>query len=112
MGETKTVVHDWRDIFRAFKMACDPKKIFLGYVGILASLLWCVAAVTFFSALKLISANPLDILRIALYSAREAIPFVVKNALLAIMPLDFGEFVVLSVLLFGLLVIWSLVAGA
>ena len=34
MGETKTVVHDWRDIFRAFKMAFDPKKMFLGYIGL------------------------------------------------------------------------------
>ena len=35
MIEAKTVKHDWRDIFRAFKMAFDPKKMLLGYIGIL-----------------------------------------------------------------------------
>ena len=54
MGETKTVMHDWRDIFRAFKMAFDPKKMVLGYAGLLASLAWCSVVVAFFSALKLI----------------------------------------------------------
>src|SRR3989338_4416131 len=112
MGETKTVVHDWRDIFRAFKMAFDPKKMFLGYIGLLASLVWCVVAVAFFSALNLVSANPYAFIKLVLYSAREGIPLAIKNLLLAIMPLDFGEFVVLAVLVFGLLVIWSLIGGA
>src|SRR3972149_6962457 len=107
MGETKTVVQDWRDIFRAFKMAFDPKKMFLGYIGLLASLIWCVVAVSFFSALTLVSANPYAFIKLVLYSAREGIPLAIKNLLLAIMPLDFGEFVVLAVLVFGLLVIWS-----
>lgn len=112
MGETKTVLHDWRDIFRAFKMAFDPKKMFLGYIGLLASLVWCVIAVSFFSALKLVSTNPYAFIKLVLYSAREGIPLAIKNLLLAIMPLDFGEFVVLAVLVFGLLVIWSLIGGA
>ena len=112
MGETKTVVHDWRDIFRAFKMAFDPKKMFLGYIGLLASIVWCVVAVAFFSALKLVSTNPYAFVKLALYSAREGVPLAIKNLLLAIMPLDFGEFVVLAVLVFGLLVIWSLTGGA
>ena len=112
MGETKTVVHDWRDIFRAFKMAFDPKKVFLGYIGLLASIMWCVVAVAFFSALKLVSTNPYAFIKLALSSAREGIPLAVKNSLLAIMPLDFGEFIVLGVLVFGLLVIWSLIGGA
>ena len=112
MGETKTVVQDWRDIFRAFKMAFDPKKMFLGYIGLLASLIWCVVAVSFFSALTLVSANPYAFIKLVLYSAREGIPLAIKNLLLAIMPLDFGEFVVLAVLVFGLLVIWSLIGGA
>lgn len=112
MGETKTVIYDWREIFRAFKMAFDPKKMFLGYLGLLASLIWCMAAVAFFSALKMVSANPFAFVKLVLYSAREGAPLAIKNALLAIMPLDFGEFVVLGVLVFGLLVIWSLIAGA
>ena len=73
MGETKTVVHDWRDIFRAFKMTFDPKKVFLGYIGLsLASIVWCVVAVTFFSALKLVSTNPYAFIKLALSSARKA----------------------------------------
>ena len=112
MGEAKVVRHDWRDIFRAFKMAFDPKKMFLGYVGLLASLAWCVVAVAFFSALKLVHTPPYIFIKLMLGSAKEGIPILGKSLLSAIMPLDFGEFFVLSILVFGLLAIWSLVGGA
>lgn len=112
MGETKTVRHDWRDIFRAFKMAFDPKKMFLGYAGLLASLVWCIVAVAFFSALKLVSTTPYTFINLVLNSAREGIPVIAKNVSSAILPLDFGEFFTLLVLVSGLLAIWSLVGGA
>ena len=112
MAETKTIKHDWRDIFRAFKMAFDPRKMFLGYAGLLASVVWCIAAVSFFSALKLVSVDSYAFIKLILYSAKEGIPAVSKNLLLAIMPLDFGELFVSAVLVFGLLAIWSLVGGA
>lgn len=112
MGEAKVVKHDWRDIFRAFKMAFDPKKMFLGYAGLLASLAWCVIVVAFFSALKLVSVTPYTFVELISRSAREGVSVLVNSFLPAIMPLDFGEFFVLFVLVFGLLVIWSLVGGA
>src|SRR5574341_1246589 len=112
MGETKTVRHDWRDIFHAFKMAFDPKKIFLGYIGILASLIWCVVAIAFFSALKLISTTPCTLIKLVLCSAKEGIPVILKNVTSAVMPLDFVEFIVFGILIFGLLAIWSLIGGA
>ena len=112
MGETKTVRHDWRDIFHAFKMAFDPKKIFLGYIGILASLVWCVVAVAFFSAVKLINATPCTLVKLILCSAKEGIPVIIKSITSAIMPLHFGEFIAFGVLIFGLLAIWSLIGGA
>lgn len=112
MGETRTIRHDWRDIFRAFKMAFDPKKMFLGYLGILASLVWCVGAVAFFSSLKLVSTTPHIFIKLILCSARDGVPIVLKNVLSAIMPLDFGELFVLTVLILGLLAIWSLAGGA
>jgi len=31
---------DWRDIFSAFRVAFDPKKMLLGFVGVFLSLLW------------------------------------------------------------------------
>ncbi len=112
MGEAKTAGHDWRDIFRAFKMAFDPKKMFLGYAGLLASLAWCFIAVAFFSALKMVSATPYTFLELILRSAKEGVFIILNNFLPAIMPLDFAEFFVLLVLIFGLLVIWSFVGGA
>lgn len=112
MAEAKTVIHDWRDIFRAFKMAFDPKKIFLGYAALLASLLWCIVAVAFFSVLKIIDTTPSVFVRLALCSAGEGIPVVVKSLLSAIIPMDFGELFALVVLVFGLLAIWSFVGGA
>ena len=112
MGKTKAIQHDWRDIFRAFKMAFDPRKMFLGYAGILASLVWCIVVVSFFSALKLISTTPCILLKLILCSAKQGIPIAVKSLLSAIVPLDFSEFAVLVVLVSGLLAIWSLVGGA
>ena len=112
MDEAKTVRNDWRDIFRAFKMAFDPKKMFLGYTGLLISLAWCTVVVTFFSALKMIDTTPAIFTKLVLYSVKESIPVIVKSLFSAIMPLDFVEFFVFGVLIFGLLMIWSLVGGA
>ena len=78
MAETKTIRHDWRDIFHALKMAFDPKKMFLGYAGILASLIWCVVSVTFFSALKLVSTDSYTFIKLILYSNKEGIPAISK----------------------------------
>ncbi len=111
MGETKIAEHDWRDIFRAFKMAFDPKKMFLGYTGLLASFTWCIVVVAFFSALKMVSITPYTFVRLILYSARESVPVVIENFSSAFMPLDLGEFCVLAILIFGLLVIWSFTGG-
>ncbi|WKZ19707.1 MAG: hypothetical protein QY310_03890 [Candidatus Jettenia sp. CY-1] len=112
MGEVKTIRHDWRDIFRAFKMAFDPKKMFLGYSALLASLFWCTIVVALFSALKLISTTPCTFIRLVLCSAREGVPVIARNISHAIMPLDFGELFALSILIFGILAIWSLAGGA
>ena len=100
MSEPKTIRHDWRDIFRAFKMAFDPKKMFLGYAGLLASLAWCVTVVAFFSALKLISTHPATFIKLVLCSAKEGIPVLVKSVLSVVMPIDGGELFVLSILIF------------
>lgn len=112
MGDAKVVRHDCRDIFRAFKMAFDPKKMFLGYAGLLASVAWCVVVVTFFSALKLISTTPDIFIKLIFYSAKEDISILINSLLSVIMPLDFGEIFVISILIFGLLAIWSFVGGA
>ncbi|MCF6157934.1 MAG: hypothetical protein E3K32_05040 [wastewater metagenome] len=112
MAEAKAVRHDWRDIFRAFKMAFDPKKIFLGYAGLLASLVWCVIVLAFFSAVKLISINSYTFVRLIFRSAGEGISAAVKNFLSAITPLDFSELFVFAILVFGVLAIWSFVGGA
>ncbi|HHT9106628.1 MAG TPA: hypothetical protein ACFYD7_12275 [Candidatus Wujingus californicus] len=112
MIEAKTVKHDWRDIFRAFKMAFDPKKMLLGYIGILSSLIWCTMAVVFFSSLKMINTSPSAIIKLVLYSAREGIPVVFRNFLLTIVPLDFGELIIFAIITIGLLIIWSIIGGA
>ena len=100
MAETKTIRHDWRDIFHALKMALDPKKMFLGYAGLLASLIWCVVSVTFFSALKLVSTDSYTFIKLILYSAKEGIPAISKNLLSAVRPLDLGELFVFAVVAF------------
>jgi len=112
MGETKVMTYNWRSIFHAFKMAFDPKKVILGYIGLVTSLMWCVTAVAFFSALKFVEISPYSFIKLILCSAREGIPVVIKYGLLTIIPLDFGEFFVLTVLVLGLLAIWSFIGGA
>ncbi len=112
IAEAKPAGHDWCDIFRAFKMAFDPKKMFLGYAGLLASLAWCTVTVALFSALKLIDTTPSVFIKLILCSVKEGIPVAVKSLLSAITPLDFGEFFVLLLLVLGLLAIWSMVGGA
>lgn len=112
MIEAKTVKHDWRDIFRAFKMAFDPKKMLLGYIGISSSLIWCTIAVVFFSSLKMINTSPSAIIKLVLYSAREGIPVVFRDFLLTIVPLDFGELIIFAIIIIGLLIIWSIIGGA
>lgn len=112
MNETKTITHDWRDILRAFKMAFDPKKLLLGYAGLLASLVWCLMILSFFSSLKMISVTPSFIIRLICSSVKEGVPFLARNVLSTLSPMDFGEFVVLVALVVGLLVIWALVGGA
>jgi len=112
MNETNTITHDWRDILRAFKMAFDPKKVLLGYAGLLASLVWCLVIILFFSSVKMISATPSFVISLVCCSVKEGVPFLAKNVLSTLSPLDFGELVALFVLLVGLLVIWALAGGA
>ena len=112
MNETNTITHDWRDILRAFKMAFDPKKVLLGYAGLLASIVWCLVVMSFFSSVKMISASPSFVISLVCYSVKEGVPFLARNVMSTLSPMDFGEFFVLVVLVVGLLVIWAMVGGA
>ncbi|MCF6148259.1 MAG: hypothetical protein E3K37_06340 [Candidatus Kuenenia sp.] len=112
MVETKTHIHSWRDIFITFKMAFDPKKMFLGYVGLLISLLWCVMAVSFFSALKIINVSPFFIIKIILSPMRENCPIHGSNFSSVVAGFSGGGFVVFVIIVLGLLAIWSLLGGA
>jgi len=104
--------HSWLDILLAFKMAFDPKKVFLGYSGLLISLVWCVMAVSFFFALKLIETSPFIFIKLILSSVKDGLPIVVSNILPAVTPIHIGEFFVFAVIVLGLLAIWSLIGGA
>lgn len=108
MDEQKPIAYGWRDIFRAFKMAFDPKIIFLGYIGFLTSLLWCVIAVTLFYALKLVDTSPYMLIKFVLSPAGR----VISAMLSVITPLEIGEFFAVGIVAIGLLAIWSLVGGA
>lgn len=112
MSKVKTVMHTWCDIFRAFKMAFDPKKMVLGYAGLLASLAWCSLVAAFFSALKLIDTTPAFFTKLVLFSVKESVQVIVKSVFSSFIPLDFGKLFAFGVFVFGLLMIWSLVGGA
>ncbi|MGQ3683898.1 MAG: hypothetical protein ACUBOA_02605 [Candidatus Loosdrechtia sp.] len=112
MTEEKIQRHDWRDIFCAFKMAFDPKRMFLGYAAILASLIWCIAATAVFSSLKLFNVTPSVFINLVLSPAKEGLPVIFRNIVSAAVPFNIGEFFAFTVIAFGLLAIWSFAGGA
>ncbi|MDR4507002.1 MAG: hypothetical protein MRJ65_01980 [Candidatus Brocadiaceae bacterium] len=112
MGQIEGMKINYRDIFLAFKMAFDPKKLFLGYLGLLVSLAWSMVVLAVSNGLKLVEVTPFIFIKILLSSVREGTPVLIKNVLLAISPLDIGEVLVSLILVLGLLALWSVVGGA
>ncbi|GJQ50083.1 putative membrane protein [Candidatus Kuenenia stuttgartiensis] len=112
MVKTKTHVHSWRDIFVAFKMAFDPKMMFLGYAGLLISLAWCMTAASFFSALKIINLSPFFFTKIILSPMRDNCPIHGANFSSAAAMFSVGGFIFFITIALGLLAIWSFFGGA
>lgn len=101
-----------KEILRAIKIAFDVKKIFLGFAGFAASLIWVIVLIALLRSMELITCGPEVIISCVFRSPHIGIPQLFKLFLGSIMPLDPGEGVSFVLLMLGLLIIWSMVGGA
>lgn len=109
MGEIK---RDWRDIFRAFRMAVDPKKLILGLGGVVSSIALIVIITGIFKYLGLINLGPKSVLKWALFSSYLCPYELLLTFFKSMMTFSIGKLVASILLLLGLLAIWSLIGGA
>ncbi len=100
-----------KEVLRAFKIAFDVKKIFLGFAGLVASLIWIVVTVALLRSMELITIGPQEILGNVFRSPHIGVPQLCKIFFSKTIPLDPGKCVSLVLLILGLLIIWSLVGG-
>ncbi|HHT9126166.1 MAG TPA: hypothetical protein ACFYD6_10165 [Candidatus Brocadiia bacterium] len=101
-----------KEVFRAFKIAFDVKKIFLGFAGFAASLIWTVVIIALLRSMELITIGPEVILSNVFRSPHIGAPQLWKVFLSTIKSLNLGNGVSIVLLVLGLLIIWSFVGGA
>lgn len=101
-----------KEVLRAFKIAFDVKKIFLGFVGFAASLIWTVVIIALLRSMELITIGPGVILSNVFRSPHIGVPQLCKFFISTLKWLNPGSGVSIVFLMLGLLIIWSLVGGA
>lgn len=105
---------DWRDIFLAFRIARDPRKVVLGAVGVILSLAFLYVLAWFFhDVIKVISHNASEDIRWrTLHVLKDPLQFVQAAFDLCISHLSIDAWIFLIVLGVGFLLIWSYFGGA
>ncbi|GAX59944.1 hypothetical protein SCALIN_C05_0029 [Candidatus Scalindua japonica] len=93
-------------------MSLDFNKLISAFVGIIFSILWVLVILAFGSAFKLIKITPFEIINGYLISPRLGLCSLVNVFVESIKSVEWGEYVVLMVLVLGLMLIWSVFAGA
>lgn len=108
----REIKKDWRDIFRAFRMALDPKKLTLGLGGVVSSIILIVIVTGIFKYLGLINLGPKAVIKWALFSSYLCPYELLLTFFKSMMTFSIGKLAASILLLLGLLAIWSLVGGA
>ncbi len=108
----QSIIQDSQDILRGFKMTLDFNKLFSAFVGILLSILWLLIILAFGSAFKLIQITPFELINRFLISPRLGLCGMLRALSSSLKTVEWGEYAVLVVLVLGLLIIWSVVAGS
>jgi hypothetical protein len=106
------ILQDLQDVLRGFKMTLDFNKLFSAVVGIILSIIWVLVILAFASAFKYVAISPFELITGFLISPRLGLCSLIQTFLASIKTVDWREFVVLVVLVFGLLTIWSIFAGS
>ncbi|MFQ5788050.1 MAG: hypothetical protein ACE5H1_08720, partial [Thermodesulfobacteriota bacterium] len=106
------ILQDLQDVLRGFKMTLDFNKLFSAFVGIILSVIWVLVILAFASAYKLVDMTPFELITGFLISPRLGLCSVIRSLFSSIQTVDWREYAVLVVLVFGLLTIWSVFAGS
>lgn len=102
----------WQDIFKSFRMAFDPKKLILGFCGIMVSLVLVLVSIAISNKLGLVSISPKSIINGAVFSSNLCPYEMVLVFCRSMMVFSAGKMIVSLLLLLGLLCVWSVVGGA
>jgi len=105
-------IQDTKSILRGIKVALDFNKLVCAFVGIAFSILWVLVILAFGSAFKLVEITPFEIINRFLISPRLGLCSSLRALASSIKSVEWGEYVVLIVLVLGLMIIWSVFAGA
>ncbi len=105
-------IQDTKSILRGVKVALDFNKLVCAFVGIAFSILWVLVILAFGSAFKLVEITPFEIINRFLISPRLGLCSSLRELASSIKSVEWGEYVALIVLVLGLMIIWSVFAGA
>ncbi|KHE90328.1 MAG: hypothetical protein K8F52_18750 [Candidatus Scalindua rubra] len=108
----ESFIQDTKSILRGAKMSLDFNRLVCAFVGIVFSILWVLVILAFGSAFKLVEITPFEIINEFLISPRLGLCGLISASVSSIKSVEGGEFVVLIVLVLGLMIIWSVFAGA
>ncbi len=109
MSERK---ENWQDMSYAFWAAFDVKRVLLGFVGVMASVLWTCGILWPFSILKFIEVSPSIVFASFLMPPMEGASNILSIFTGAVTSGSWKVYLPLALIVFGLLGIWSIVGGA
>ncbi len=108
----QSFIQDSQSILRGFKMSLSFNKLVSAFVGTAFSILWVLVILAFGSAFELVEITPFDVINRFLISPRIGLCSLLSALVSSLKSVEWGEYVVLIVLVLGLMVIWSIFAGS
>ncbi len=108
----QSFIQDSQRILRSFKMSLDFNKLVSAFVGIALSILWVLVILAFGSAFELVEITPFEIINRFLISPRSGLCSLLSALALSVKSVEWGEYIVLIILVLGMMVIWSVFAGS
>ncbi|HJO55326.1 MAG TPA: hypothetical protein QF423_01490, partial [Candidatus Scalindua sp.] len=103
----QSFIQDTQSILRGVKISLDFNKLVCAFVGIAFSILWVLVILAFGSAFKLVEITPFEVINEFLISPRLGLCSLVNALASSVKSVEWGEYVVLIVLVLGLMIIWS-----
>ena len=108
----QSFIQDTQSILRGVKISLDFNKLVCSFVGIAFSILWVLVILAFGSAFKLVEITPFEVINGFLISPRLGLCSSLSALASSMKSVEWGEYAVLIVLVLGLMIIWSVFAGA